>query len=602
MTRRNLHTRHHRGSAHSAHSASSVASGASASASEVAINPWVHRRSRARWFFSLLVVATLLFLTSQAFGQAPAAAPGKLISEPMDAALLAKPAVTAMEQARKEGVGKRDLSPQWEKFAAFNAYYKRYVFGKMKDQAFIGEIGSLTQSLLDDLDRASKAGSPAATLIRDSIIEIAKGVAPNNYHPASRINATLLLALVDDAPEDPRTRKPPTPSAAAFVPLVQLYMKPEYPDGVRAAALQGIARHVSLGAVKSPQYRTGVASMMMQLAKSEPPAGRSPAAHAFMQRYAVDILGVLADPNASPDTAKTLVALSTDKEKPSLIAAYAAAKISTIQPGKQQLEKLPEVLQVWAARAADTIEGELKRIERLDPPLAVRDQPAMPTDDTAVRQMGQDGSEEMMGSDYASDMESYDPGMTDTSMGMESEYGDMYGMGGMMPVANPQPLEVITSRRRINHILQQLQLGVTGVVTPGAPSKPGGLLGSATPADQAAFDTWITTVNDVFTAVNANTLDDRLKFVTELKTQLDVLRELSGVNVEEDPNAIPAPAMNAVDPLDGPPIVGVPAVAAPNGAGPANGQPAAAAPAAVNPVQPVVPAAAPAQDGIPVMQ
>src|SRR5690606_11908464 len=126
----------------------------------------------------------------------------------------------------------------------------------------------------------------------------------------------------------------------------------------------------------------GIAGMMLQLAEGEAPVGRSPEAHAYLQRYAVDILSVLANPNVADQTAQTLVSLSTAEEKPSLIAAYAAAKIGQLQPGKAKIQEPSKVLKSWAARGADAIDRELDRIARLDPPKAVRDQPAMPTEQT----------------------------------------------------------------------------------------------------------------------------------------------------------------------------------------------------------------------------
>jgi len=604
---------------------------ATGQASTTTLDQWtLERRTRVRWFFAFLVFAVLAFLGTQSFAQAPAAAnpaapapvpaaqPGRYLSEKIDEALLKKATYMTMDQAHKEGLTRPDL-PQWDKRNAFEAYYKRLVFGKMKDIAYVGELGTITQSLLDDLDRANRAKTPAAALVRSYIIEIAKTIAPSNYHPATRVNATLLLALADDVPEDPREKKPPVPCADAFVLLVQLYMKPEYPDGVRAAALQGIARHVSLGAVKNPQYRAGVSKLMLELAKSNPPDGRSPAAHAFLQRYAVDILSVLANPNASPDTAQTLVSLSKDSSRPNLIAAYAASKISAIQPGKQKLDNLPDVLKAWAARAADTVDGELARIDRLSPPTPVREQPAMPTDDTLPRAGSYAGGgygggmEDYSGYDPGSEM-GYDMGMEyGSGMGydMGMEYG--YGMGGMPMTFNPQPLEVITSRRRINHVLQQLQLGATGQVVSGAPNKPAGLLGAATPADKAAFDNWITTIGTVVTGVNLESLDTRLKFVEELKKQSLLLRELSGVKPDQSVagaavsgQMVPGPIMPAgmvnAPGMDDPGMGAAPApraVANPPAANPApaNEVPVNGAPAALPPVaQPPVgaPAAAPA--------
>ena len=168
MTRRTTHLRHHRrASTHPAHSRlprRAVAMSGSAS-------HWnAVSRSRARWFFSFLVFTTIAFLVTQAFAQAPA-----FKSEKLDPALTAKAAVTQMEQARKEGVSVPSLDG-WAKMAAFEAYYKRYIPGKMKDEAYAGELGAITQSLLDDLDRATKGKYPAAPLIHKYIIDIAKSI------------------------------------------------------------------------------------------------------------------------------------------------------------------------------------------------------------------------------------------------------------------------------------------------------------------------------------------------------------------------------------------------------------------------------------------
>jgi len=506
-------------------------------------------RSRASWFFAGLVFATVTFVMSQAFGQAPA-----FKSEKIDEALLTKPAIAAMDQARKEASTIKDLT-QWPKMGAFDAYYKKYLSSKMKDEEYVSEVGTISHSMLEDLDKALNAKSPAASLIHKHIIELAKSVSSANYHPAARINATLMLALINDAPEDKGAKKPPVPAADALSPLVTLYMNPNSPDAVKAVALQGVARHVSLNAVKNPRARDIVVNLMRELVKAEPPAGRSVGAHAFMQRYAVDILSMLADPNKSPETAQTLVALSTNKDKPSLIAAYAASKCAAIKPGTQKLEKLPPVLQNWAARAADTVDGEIARINTLTAPVAVRDQPAMPVADAVATNSSRSGG-------YGSEMEGMGMSMGSESMGMsmsgsemDPNYGMEMGMGmgmgmGMVPQAKPQPVEVIASRRRINHVLQQLQLGVTGQVAIGEPKNPAGLVAAADPADKVAFTTWITTIGEVVTAINVDTLDDRTKFLAELAVQSAVLRKLSGVVV--DPTAKPAAANTAmVAPLDG---------------------------------------------------
>ncbi len=235
-----------------------------------------HRRV-ARWLLAMLIAVIAVLGSTKLFAQAaapaaaapaaPAAAPAPqgFLSEKMNPQLLSRQTVLAMEQARKEGISKADFSDKWEKFPAFEAYYRKYVMGKFKDGEFLGDLGTLTQSILEDNERAARVNAPAAPFINRYILEIAGGISMKNYHPAARVNATLLLALLDDAPENPSTKTPPTPSASALKPLVQLYSTDTLPDGVRAAALFGITRHVSLGAVKNPQQQAFIVKSMKEL-------------------------------------------------------------------------------------------------------------------------------------------------------------------------------------------------------------------------------------------------------------------------------------------------------------------------------------------------
>lgn len=505
-----------------------------------------------RFWLILALMSLALFSTRQAWGQG-------YLEEKLPE--VPRATVTTMERAKSEGLTKPDFSPQWAGYDDLRKYYL-YQFAKLKDPAFSAEYGKIMQSMLDDVERSQRARTPAAATVSGWIVAGAGRIAAENYHPAARVNATLLLGLVDEQGADLRNGQPPRPARGALIPLIRLYTTATNPDGVRAAALQGLVRHVSLGAVTNAQHRAGLASVMLTLAQSDPPADRSPEAHAYMQRYAVDILSVLANPNVADQTAQTLVSLSTAQDKPSLIAAYAASKIGQLQPGRAKLNQPSRVLNSWAARAAATIEQEIDRLAKLDPPKAVRDQPAMPTERTPRRMGGGfDGGGAGM-DDYAGEMmmmEMEAAGAYDAGGGMDDMMMmEMEGMGmmpGMMPQAKPQPVEIIASRRRINHVLQQLQVGVTGRATTGKPPRPAGLLVAATDQDQAAFDAWIQSIAGVVTAINDTTLDDRTKYVEALKAQATALKTLAGVPVQAEQPVGEAVAVEADQAAAAPPVV-----------------------------------------------
>lgn len=532
---------------------------------------------RAVWalavWFALMVLSLSGFLANRVFGQeaAPAAPPqpatapapaapappAGIRSVPLPPALTAKATVAAMERVKGEGLAKADFSPQWPGYEEFRRYYQLYQFGKLMDASYVAEYGKITQSILEDLDRAQKQRSPAAKTLGGWVVAGARAIATGNYHPVARVTSTLMLAQTDDQPADLRAGRPPVPAAAALPVLVQLYRTETNPDGVRAAALQGILRHVQMGSVTDQRFRDGIAGIALQLIESNPPAGRSSQAHAFLQRYAVDILGVLADPNTSPKTAETLVSVSTQPGRPNLIAAYAASKVGRFQPGKAKVSEASKILQSWAARGAETIDREIDRIAKLDPPIAVRDQPQIPVTPTGGASGGYDPSMAggmMPGMDGGmAGMGDYDPGMMSgmDGMGMGGMEGDMYGGmmgggmmgGGMMgPITIlPQPLEIVTARRSINDVFQQLQVGATGQAAAGLPKQAsGGLLAVADPADKANIESWVKTLGEVVTAINDRTLTERKKFVEALTEQSNVLKKLAGIEVKEDEAATDA--------------------------------------------------------------
>ena len=532
---------------------------------------------RAVWalavWFALMVLSLSGFLANRVFGQeaAPAAPPqpatapspaapappAGIRSVPLPPALTAKATVAAMERVKGEGLAKADFSPQWPGYEEFRRYYQLYQFGKLMDASYVAEYGKITQSILEDLDRAQKQRSPAANTLGGWVVAGARAIATGNYHPVARVTSTLMLAQTDDQPADLRAGRPPVPAAAALPVLVQLYRTETNPDGVRAAALQGILRHVQMGSVTDQRFRDGIAGIALQLIESNPPAGRSSQAHAFLQRYAVDILGVLADPNTSPKTAETLVSVSTQPGRPNLIAAYAASKVGRFQPGKAKVSEASKILQSWAARGAETIDREIDRIAKLDPPIAVRDQPQIPVTPTGGASGGYDPSMAggmMPGMDGGmAGMGDYDPGMMSgmDGMGMGGMEGDMYGGmmgggmmgGGMMgPITIlPQPLEIVTARRSINDVFQQLQVGATGQAAAGLPKQAsGGLLAVADPADKANIESWVKTLGEVVTAINDRTLTERKKFVEALTEQSNVLKKLAGIEVKEDEAATDA--------------------------------------------------------------
>jgi hypothetical protein len=146
--------------------------------------------------------------------------------------------------------------------------------------------------------------------------------------------------------------------------------------------------------------------------------------------------------------------------------------------------------------------------------------------------------EDMMGGMDEYDMEDMMGGMEDYDM---DDMMGGYGMGmGRVPEAKPQPPEVLASRRKLNHVLQQIHLGVTGAAEKGSPRDPGGLLASVAEDKKPVVDEWITAMESIVTAINDEMRDDETKYLETLVEQTAALREFLGMEEEVDMTGVPA--------------------------------------------------------------
>jgi hypothetical protein len=437
-----------------------------------------------------------------------------------------------------------------------NAYFTLYVPAKMTELPDgVKHISPLVKECTDLLSRAQRSNRPQVAIqLMRYIYDGMKKVAEGNYHPAARINALLVLSRIDTRPADNSTRTPPIPLPQALPILLAQYQNEANPDGVRAAALQGLHRHVMYGFQNiSPTDKATLMTAMTGLLQAEPPQGRSPEAHAYLQRFAVDMLEMLRPANDKSLGVK-LISISTEPKRPDLIALYSASRIASMGAElKGQVATPDEVLKNWSMRALAAFESELQRFQAFERPKPAKTQPKKPEDllgkktekpqRSAMGSMGGYDEDMMGGMDEGYDMEDMMGGM-DEGYDME----DMMGMSGMMgmmgraPENKPQPPQVIASRRKLNHVLQQLHLGVSGTAAKGVPARnPGGLLASVADDKKPVVEEWIGQMELVLTAINDLSRDDEEKYLETLEEQTAALREFLGVEEKIDlPPGVPA--------------------------------------------------------------
>jgi len=474
------------------------------------------------WFIAAGLVATMSLVAN---GQVANYDKIQMHERFSDPAIVRRMDVAAKDFARaREASEVRD--PQFAQ-----AYFTLYLPAKITQPDALPEISELTQNVMKLLASAQRNNSQLVPGLIRWLHDGMKRVAEGNYQPAARINALVILGRLDTRPGDATARRAPVPYGPSFLVLRDQYMNESNPEGVRAAALQGLHRFVSFGfPTLRDQDKAPLIAAMQELLDSEVPEGRDRMVHAYLQRFAVDILAVL-EPNQGGTLGERLVSISADPSRHNLIALYSLSKLPTLGNYGPAVQDPGEYLGNWSVRAMRAFQYELARLELLDGIPQASKQPPSPEstvtkveDPTARSPMfgsyddygdGDDGGGGDDGGDYADDG---DYGGDD---------GGEYGYRTM--AANPQPPEVIASRRKLNHLLQQLQHAVTGSTKAGVPSRPGGLMAAVQDEQKKRqIKTWAESMAALIAEVNNPFHDDRAKFKTALQSQIETIRALAG--------------------------------------------------------------------------
>jgi hypothetical protein len=204
----------------------------------------------------------------------------------------------------------------------FDGFYLGYLIPKMTTEEGLKTISKERQDFLSSL---ATAKAPEA---RNRLLEIAvpalKRIVEDNYRPASRYNAMLILSsLNDQEPNNIGAQQTfPEPMRSLLPYILEQFRKPENPDVVKIPALLGLARHLecenykippSASPLMPPAQRAEVIKELTALAETkEPPPGRNADGHLFLRRRAIEALGLACATKPDPNITATLEGLLKD--------------------------------------------------------------------------------------------------------------------------------------------------------------------------------------------------------------------------------------------------------------------------------------------------
>ncbi|MCC9603176.1 hypothetical protein LOC67_21715 [Stieleria sp. JC731] len=425
--------------------------------------------------------------------------------------------------------------------AVLQRYYRDYIPAKITQPDALHQINDVMAPAYAIASRAMRAPNAGTKKAMEWLYIGLKRVATGNYQIPARVNAITFISKLSS----PGQRGLPVPYRFILTDMRDIYVDANNPDGVRAAALQGLERYARFTPVSRMDKAAlaDVKQAMNDLLQSTPPSGRSELAHAFLQRYAVSILTYVSE---DASIGKQLVSISTDDQQPNLIGLHSAAAIGGL-PGKLKPEdvKSAEVLKKWAGRLSKAYQSEIDRLDRMEKKQQSQQQPAPP--ESFVKQSEE--ASKPSGARRSADMEmmmngggSYDEMMEDPSMGYDMDAmmggmmgGSMMGGGMMRPTEKPQPPEVTASRKKLNYAMQQIVIGLTGkldaIEDADSVTNPanitGGLLAAIPQPELEDTKPWLTAMIDIQTALNDKSVGSAREFSKKLQEQVDALNALA---------------------------------------------------------------------------
>jgi hypothetical protein len=212
-----------------------------------------------------------------------------------------------------------------EQQKAFDRFYTGWFFPSMTQTsaAALAELGSRRDQLLrSTLQRPNhEQGFVHLTKLT---FDTMKQIAVEDYHPAVRYNAMLIIGALDQKSGEPPV---PLPEAADF--LLQQLQSGASPDAVKLGALIGLDRHAQSGL--PDDKRIAITDELVKLVTSERPGDRTVEGHAWLQFKAAQTLASMGELGENNRVHDALVTLINNDDVPVVERAFVAKSLANEQ-------------------------------------------------------------------------------------------------------------------------------------------------------------------------------------------------------------------------------------------------------------------------------
>ena len=208
---------------------------------------------------------------------------------------------------------------------AFDKFYNELLFPhftrseNFQDFAHRVDLPKMRRMLKSDLNAAKVP--QVHEHLNEITLKFMDDVAQDDYYPAARANAMIMIADLNEA--DPNGK----PWKNALPALLKGITAPTSIDAVRVPALRGVVRHAQAG-IDASARQPVMTTMLALLKERTPPAGRTADAHDWIGRRAIDVLVAMGEPGENGAVADALAKVIEDNAASVSIRSAAAAALA----------------------------------------------------------------------------------------------------------------------------------------------------------------------------------------------------------------------------------------------------------------------------------
>jgi len=248
----------------------------------------------------------------------------------------------------------------------FDEFYKKYALARWSIVKNRSDLPNFRKELRNNLRMCGTGGRPPE--VHDHLNELTlkymSGFAGGNFHPATRVNAMLMIGELNEK-ESSTSSEPPVPLPAALMDhLLPTVLNTNQLDAVKVVALVGIARHGRLGAVDEQTALSQVAAAMVKLLTSPRPSGKVAEGDAWMRGQAAEILGMLTPMGGNSAVVNALGATIANKALPFSTRCSAAEALGKLNFRGAAGMRVAPILNALRELTLDACAAEAQIVER----------------------------------------------------------------------------------------------------------------------------------------------------------------------------------------------------------------------------------------------